>query len=425
MLLKKLNHNTITIAIFFSILISFIIGNFAINFFAIIASFWTIHSIYRNKFVLNKISLDVKILLFFFITIIASSFFKNLDLKDLFLLKFLGLSLFSYFLKEIFNKNIDLIYLFLLVVISFLSIDIIFQNFYGKNFIGFGKFQNIIPTGFFGSVKISGSYISKIIFILFTIFLCIKKSKKDFTVILFVLAISLFAILLSTERKSFFDTAIYFFLIPIIFPQKKTLIILGSMLIFFFIYLNVYPQISTTIFKKTLMQFGLMKKITSINEKELTCVNSFQKDCYLYFGINKKSSITNNQYYAHYATSIKIWKDNPIFGSGNKKFRKYCSDKKYEIKDNEYSSMRCSTHPHNIYLTILSEHGIVGFLIFVSMIARIILNQNNWKNNNPAKYFLPLFLTLLLPVPNGNIFSTWLGSFFWLTLGFLLKKRND
>ena len=111
MLLKKLNHNTITIAIFFSILISFIIGNFAINFFVIIASFWTIYSIYRNKFVLNKISLDVKILLFFFITIIASSFFKNLDLKDLFLLKFLGLSLFSYFLKEIFKISYLLVFL--------------------------------------------------------------------------------------------------------------------------------------------------------------------------------------------------------------------------------------------------------------------------------------------------------------------------
>ena len=39
-------------------------------------------------------------------------------------------------------------------------------------------------------------------------------------------------------------------------------------------------------------------------------------------------------------------------------FRVLCSKEEYKV--NEFS---CSTHPHNYYLQMLSENGIIGFLL--------------------------------------------------------------
>ena len=52
--------------------------------------------------------------------------------------------------------------------------------------------------------------------------------------------------------------------------------------------------------------------------------------------------------------------DNPVFGKGHKNFRILCSDKKFEVSD-----LSCSTHPHNTYLQLLAENGIVGFIFIM------------------------------------------------------------
>ena len=71
-------------------------------------------------------------------------------------------------------------------------------------------------------------------------------------------------------------------------------------------------------------------------------------------------------YDAHYRTAYKMFQDNFLFGVGNKMYRKLCDNKKYYT--NEYS---CSTHPHNLYLQILAENGILGS-IFVFIIFFIV-----------------------------------------------------
>ena len=92
-------------------------------------------------------------------------------------------------------------------------------------------------------------------------------------------------------------------------------------------------------------------------------------------------------YYAHYTTAINIFLDNPIVGSGFRSFRKDC--KKYEnyFDENNISFIDslddandkikiidslnrniCTTHPHNFYLEILSETGLIGMISFLSLI---------------------------------------------------------
>ena len=56
-----------------------------------------------------------------------------------------------------------------------------------------------------------------------------------------------------------------------------------------------------------------------------------------------------------------MFKGNILFGHGVKMFREICAKKDYYI--NERS---CRTHPHNTYIQILAETGLLGFVFILS-----------------------------------------------------------
>ena len=68
-------------------------------------------------------------------------------------------------------------------------------------------------------------------------------------------------------------------------------------------------------------------------------------------------------------TSLNIFFDNKLIGSGPNTYRKLCNKDEYNV--NEFS---CSTHPHNTYLQLLSETGIIG-LGFIFCIVFILLKK--------------------------------------------------
>ena len=60
----------------------------------------------------------------------------------------------------------------------------------------------------------------------------------------------------------------------------------------------------------------------------------------------------------HYISALKMFQDSPIFGVGPNMFRYNCSATNYKI-----STRSCSTHPHNYFIQVLSEIGLIGFII--------------------------------------------------------------
>ena len=80
-----------------------------------------------------------------------------------------------------------------------------------------------------------------------------------------------------------------------------------------------------------------------------------------------------------FLTAIDTWKKNKIFGNGIKSFRLDCyklvgSAIYPEAGYNLYPEVRlfkrnrlCSNHPHNYYLEILTETGIVGLFITLAI----------------------------------------------------------
>ena len=57
-----------------------------------------------------------------------------------------------------------------------------------------------------------------------------------------------------------------------------------------------------------------------------------------------------------------MFSDNKLFGQGSNTFRYLCSSEKFRISDKNEG---CSTHPHNIYVQLLAETGLIGVLFLL------------------------------------------------------------
>ena len=123
--------------------------------------------------------------------------------------------------------------------------------------------------------------------------------------------------------------------------------------------------------------------------------------------------------------------ENKILGVGVKNFRNFCDNEKYKI-----SKFSCSSHPHNTYVQILSETGIIGifFLIFVFFYyLKYVIKHVYFKIK--GKYFFSDFeicmlsgiLIFLWPIaPTGSFFNNWLSILYYLPVAILLWsiKKN-
>ena len=131
-----------------------------------------------------------------------------------------------------------------------------------------------------------------------------------------------------------------------------------------------------------------------------------------------------------YLTSYKIFKDNILIGIGIKNFRFECKNKKYYINNKE----SCSTHPHNTYVQLLVETGIIGFMfIFGLFLYTFLVSLNHFIKlfiNKPifsdfeVCILSSIFLTLWPFVPTGNFFNNWLNVIYFLPVGIFLWSYN-
>jgi O-antigen ligase len=148
--------------------------------------------------------------------------------------------------------------------------------------------------------------------------------------------------------------------------------------------------------------------------------------------INKKKIIIFSSIYeSHYTIAIKMFKEKPIFGHGPKMFRDYCSKPENYLKEGA-----CTTHPHNVFLQLLSETGIVGtfivyfyFFFIIIQLVRNLFIKSNKKIDQPNIFLMILVLINLFPFsPSGNFFNNWLNVIYYYPLSILFylsqRKKN-
>jgi len=129
-----------------------------------------------------------------------------------------------------------------------------------------------------------------------------------------------------------------------------------------------------------------------------------------------------------FLTAIDTWKINKIFGNGIKSFRIDCAKFQSHKKNRT-----CSNHPHNYYLEILTETGVVGFLIVVFIgslfLIYILKNFKFFRGNNLNDlFFIATSINLILemfPIKStGSFFSTNNATYIFLMSGIILSYKK-
>ena len=91
--------------------------------------------------------------------------------------------------------------------------------------------------------------------------------------------------------------------------------------------------------------------------------------------------------------------------------------------------LKCSTHPHNLYMQIFSESGVLSLTFF--MLFFIIFLSKNYKQskyeNEKILILFSFFIIYFNPLNiTGNFFNNWYSSFFYYMMSviFLLNYER-
>ena len=363
---------------------------------------------------------------------------------------------FLYFLKE---KNFFLKYFtfFLCITLFVVSLDGIIQFLFKSNLIGFkmpelSNYEGRI-SGFFKDELILGSYLSRLMPLALglLIFISNKQNSINKFFIIFLTFINS-AIFISGERSAFFYCILSNIIFLIYFSENRKNIILS--IISSFAVILLLTQFNNSTYKRminlTLDQFTNMTQqenyyVAAVNEKDglVTNKNFDQTQHEL-----KRIHIFSSEHEYLYTKALKIFSKNILFGIGTKNFRIHCKNYFYSVyeysfmplKKNENNTFKygCANHPHNIYLQLLSETGIIGtipiiiflFYIVYLFLKIILLKIKKIKNefNDVKICMLTSVLIALWPlIPTGSFFNNWLSVINFLSLSFFiffLYKKN-
>ena len=224
---------------------------------------------------------------------------------------------------------------------------------------------------------------------------------KEITFLNIFLLILLLAIFFSGERSNFLKSVLLT-LIFILFIQNEKLLI--KKIKFFFI-------IILTLFAVYFLSENIKNRYNEFYQRIIVSEK---------VGFKKFENI---KYFSHYKVAIEIFKDNLILGVGNKNFRWDCHKTKYKNLGEKFNIQRCSTHPHQVHLEILSEHGLIGYILIAYIFINFIFLKIGYmiKNKLIFEYGLSFMLLVFFTplIPSGSMFSSYSGSFLWLILSIL------
>ena len=398
--------------IFILIIPALVSGPFLPDLFVSILSlsfFWLAYK--NNLWVWLKHPFVLLVIIFWIYTILRSLFSTNLFFSlesSLFYIRFLFFSLTIIFLLQ---KNEKLKYHFAVVLfltVFIVSFDAYIQYFFGVNLIGIELSNPHRINGLFRDEYIIGSFISRLLpLLLYFITIYISFEKKLRIDIIFLIIFLFVAVLLSGERAAFFYAAATIF--TLFFLNKKLRKTL-SYVIFISIsaivlLLLTLPDLKQRMVNQTFNEFGF-----NSNSKNFAIFTPIHQD--------------------HYKSAYLMFLDNKIFGQGPKMFRIKCFE-------DQFNPQGCTNHPHNTYMQLLAELGILGaipvllifilitFFLFSRFLNLYFLSNSKSFNNDETICLIVCFTISLWPfIPTGSFFNNWLNVIYYIPIGIYLSHLD-
>ena len=299
-----------------------------------------------------------------------------------------------FFHQKLFFDKVFKIWLITLLIVAF---DVFFEYFNGVNLLGFPEIrENQRLVSFFKDEPIVGAYMYGF-YLLLIGFLMKENFFKQKNIIFLLLIILFLAIFLTGERSNSIKA------------------FLGIFLLIFF-------------FKEIPKKIKLISLIFALSSLVILISNSDKFK--MRYVVQIKSALGDKSIYFNlYKSGYQVFKNYPIFGVGNKNYRiESCDNFEKEHKNEKYEDYLCTTHPHQIYFELLSEHGIVGTLIILLIFFKLIFSKifSVLKNSNYIQIgsMIFLLLTFLPIIPSGSFFNDFAITIFAINLSIFYASNK-
>ena len=410
---KKLLENIITYLIvvipialitgpFISDLIIFVINIIFFSYCYITNNFKIFKNIYFKYF-----------LIFYFICILSAliSDYKTISLiKSIFYIRFAIFALAFFFILQIKKELPKYLFISFMFCFSILVFDGIFQYIFKENIIGYKMHDSLRVSSFFKDELVYGSYLVRLQPIFLALFFLLDFSNKKILKFYFFLLmiLSSIGIMISGERTSF------------------------AFLIMASVYLGVMLQINTKhllmsvfVFVSTILLFiysnsSVKYRLIDFTKKQINLTNE------------ENLTFFSKEHEGHYLAALDIFKSNKILGIGPKNFRNYCYNNKKYAKE----PFVCSSHPHNTYIQLLAETGIVGLvsILFIFLLITYYSIKHFYLrykkkiylfNNTQISLIVAMTITTWPLIPSGSFFNNYLNIIYFFPVGIFLWLQDS
>ena len=421
-LLNKYLDNKYLINLLIGIIpISFIAGNLIINL-NLILIILTSFMIFRKRFFDYEFYLIDKLLIILFLFSIFTGIinYYSSDQENIFVeenfyksLLFSRYLLFYFAIRIIVEKkllNFKFFFIICSFCVIFVCLDLILQLISGSDILGNPKTPFKL-SGPFGNEQIAGSYLQRFGIFLFFLIPCFInfKNKNNLIIILSIFFILVFFSILIAGNRMPIILFILMFIMLFLYEKKlrkfSLLFIISSSLLFFAI-IKFSPQV-----------LDYSRHFINLTFQIIT----FLKEVFI---LGNDPNITNTyikEFYSGYVT----WKKNSVIGGGINSFYLNCS----------VAIGNCASHPHNYYLEILSELGIIGFIILMVIFLNLLMIigfRNHLSldfDKNLIYPFALLFFAEIFPLKTtGSFFTTGNATFIFFIIAIIVsvsKKHSN
>lgn len=285
------------------------------------------------------------------------------------------------------------------VVSTFVVFDTALQYINGVDIFGIPKFSAVRLTGPF-SAPVPGIMMLRVLFI--TLFLTIlfdhlKKPINRILLILTILIVSIIFMLITGERMAF-----------ILFLTGSIVVLIG---------LGLEQKAHQS---KLMAGFAIM--ITLVASLLLLAPDTAERSVYSIY--TKLIHFADSDYGLVFRAAFEAWKHAPIFGSGIHSYRETCE----QIGLLPQWGIACS-HPHNLYLQIAAETGLVGLVLFVTMVGGIfyttlfkLIRSKQWLMAGLC--FTVLYVSFWPLIGGISILNNGVAALVWLGVGWVLSMAH-